>query len=106
MWSLQGYGNATLAGAVKRDDGGFVVAGTRRTPEEGPRRLVAGLTPGGDVAWQDTYGSGRVTDVVPASDGALIVGGDEAGRITANGGEVPPRGSGGCRRRRTRRRPA
>jgi hypothetical protein len=88
VWSLQGYGNATLAGAVQRDDGGFVVAGTRRTPEEGPRRLVAALTPGGDVAWQDTYGSGRVTDVVPASDGALIVGGDEADRITANGGEV------------------
>jgi hypothetical protein len=88
VWSLQGYGTATLAGAVQRDDGGFVVAGTRRTPEEGPRRLVAGLTPGGDIAWQDTYGSGRVTDVVPASDGALLVGGDEAGRITANGGEV------------------
>jgi hypothetical protein len=88
VWSLQGYGTATLAGAVQRDDGGFVVAGTRRTPEDGPRRLVAGLTPGGDIAWQDTYGSGRVTDVVPAPDGALLVGGDEAGHITANGGEV------------------
>ena len=50
VWSLQGYGHATLAGAVRRDDGGFVIAGARRTPGEGPRRLVAGLTPGGDVA--------------------------------------------------------
>ena len=88
VWSLQGYGNARLAGAVQREGGGFVVAGTRRTPEEGPRRLVAALTPDGDIAWQDTYGSGRVTDVVPAPDGVLLVGGDTAGFVTANGGEV------------------
>jgi hypothetical protein len=89
VWSLQGYGDATLVGAVKRDDGGFLVAGTRRTPEEGPRRLVAALTADGELAWRDTYGEGRVTDVAPAPDGgALLVGGDAAGVITANGGDV------------------
>jgi hypothetical protein len=89
VWSLQGYGNATLTGVLQRDDGGFLVAGTRRTPEAGPRRLVAALGPDGELAWRHTYGQGRVTGVAPAPDGgALLVGGDTAGVITATGGDV------------------
>lgn len=89
VWSLQGYGDASLSGAVELDDGGFLVAGTQRTPEEGPRRLVARLTADGELVWRDTYGPGRVTDAVRVPNGgALIVGGDTAGVVTPSGADV------------------
>lgn len=89
VWSLQGYGHASLSGAVELDDGGFLVAGTQRTPEEGPRRLVARLTADGELVWRDTYGPGRVTDAVRAkTGGALIIGGATAGVVTPSGADV------------------
>ena len=71
------------------DDGRFLVAGTRRAPEEGPRRFVAALTADGQVAWRDTYGPGRIDDAARVPDGgALLVGGDRATVVTPNGAEI------------------
>lgn len=89
VWSLQGYGNATLAGVVQLDDGRFLVAGTRWSPDRGNERFVAVLTDDGQVAWRDTYGRGVIRDAVRVPNGgALLVGGDRAGVVTPSGADV------------------
>lgn len=89
VWSLGGYGDTSLAGAVQVDDDLYLVAGTRRTPDRGAERFVAALTDDGELAWRDTYGEGRVTDAVRVPNGgALLVGGETASTITPNGAEI------------------
>ena len=76
-------------GGGELDDGGYLVAGTQRTPEDGPRRFVAALTADGRLVWRDTYGPGRIDDAVRVPDGGvLLVGGERATVITPGGAEI------------------
>lgn len=89
VWSLQGYGHATLASAVQVDDGRVLVAGTRSTDDADPRRLVVALTADGDLLWRDTYGEGTVSDAARVhGGGVLVAGGGRATVITPNGARV------------------
>jgi len=86
VWSLQGYGSSVLTSVVALEDGEFLVAGTRRLPEEGEQRFVARLTPDGSIAWRDTYGPGAISDAVRVSDGGALVVGGGRGQVLAPAG--------------------
>lgn len=89
VWSLQGYGTATLTSAVELGDCRVLLAGTQATQDRGERWFVAVLSTDGEVRWRDTYDNGTLWDAVRVPDGgALLVGEDRATVITPSGAEI------------------